>query len=898
MSSLIVTQAALNQTALDWPQNMANIFTAIPVAKAHGSDILFTPELSVTAYEANDNFKRIDNSRLFQALMNIAAVAYAEDPDMIVSVGHPWRLQLREAFERAAPNPDYIKNALYNRLNLPFNVQTLIGGGRILGMWAKTNLYNDGRGFEKRNFAEWSAGDADEYAKLAGIESTFGTIPHVLPDGRTIPFGQPILFVTDNAGNSYVHTIVICETKWAGTRYDGHPNDDSRYDGLNVIPSIARYLGTTEGLLIECADASPPSPLKLDKHRHLNDLASGYADVFVNTDGLGTSGSAFAQDGHRLISQGGRTISSGPRLVFGQMATTTSVIALRQAPEHLREKAHAVFVRRFKAPNAAPSARLAWEVPGSGAEWDNPANPHREAEEWIRNQALWRFDYMRKSGCKGIANALSGGQDSAFNCVTVRVMVELGIHDLGVEGFCDALKLPYKDKVVAAFASGGKKEAVKVCMDHMLTAIYMPTNNSSHETWYAAKTLIEGGVDDQGRRFEGIGGKFMERNVQDLVTMCAMIFGLENSSKMDPERKLKLMMALAEFVHASPYNFTPEQMKDWGVSLQKEYPELKTLTSAALPGHEIGYENFQARIRTVLIWAAANIEGKMPEANPNLDEGYGAYATGAGDLQGGPINPNGGIPKVTEQMLLRHLEQHGLQGVVDRIIALGPVNGNPPSAELQPKKGDQVVQFDEDALQATYAQKAVLARLLHSAEILTDHGQRWLDLGEIYAQARQDPLFKGLDENQLFNSVVNFNQRYEGPAQHKIHFAPLAPSYGMSLDKQGSLRVPNLGGGRRDEVVLLGLELLFRWAREDGIAWDEKTCAVLRERAWQDNDFVNQFCFAIRNKDETVKSMNFNLRGLYHDLKQKGWDQCFTPLAQDHPINIILASADNQSPAP
>ena len=59
--SLRVTQASLNQTALDWPQNMANHFAAIDIAADQGSDMVLMPELSLTGYEVNDDFQRTDN---------------------------------------------------------------------------------------------------------------------------------------------------------------------------------------------------------------------------------------------------------------------------------------------------------------------------------------------------------------------------------------------------------------------------------------------------------------------------------------------------------------------------------------------------------------------------------------------------------------------------------------------------------------------------------------------------------------------------------------------------------------------------------------------------------------------------------------------------------------------
>lgn len=887
--SLKVTQASLNQTALDWPQNMANHYAAIDVAVAEGSDMVLMPELSLTGYEVNDNFQKIGNHRIYEALSSIAAYAHSKDPNLVVSVGNPWRLQLRQAFEDAGNDPDFAKNSLYDRLNLPFNVQTLISGGRVLGMTAKANLFRDERGYENRYFNEWSFRDVREYAELSGIDATYGTLPITLPNGKEIPFGRPLIYISDGNGNRYVHATAICEEKWVAAKTDSYPHDDSRYDSLNVIPSISRHLGQTEGVLLEISNASPPSKEKQDKHMHLNALASEHADIVVDTDGLGSSGATFAQFGHRLITQNGKTISAGARMAFSQISTTTSIVQINQADPSLEEKTHASLIRDFKALSAKPKSNLIWNVQDSGGEWDDPNNPDRWKEERIRNQALWMFDYMKKTGARGIMEALSGGKDSSFNCAMVRVMVELAMNDLGVEGFCQEMShLPYIDKILAANEAGGKDAAVEACMKDMLTAVYMGTNNSSFETWYAAKTLIDGGEFEENRdSFKGIGGKFVERNVQDLLDFYNYVFAISNTTKVPREQKLEVMEELADFLNASPHEYTSEQMREWEQDIYKKYPQVDRLVSAAIPGHGLGYENIQARGREVLIMLFANIERKMAVANPNLDEAYGAYATFGGDLHSGTVNWNAGLHKSDQEALMEYLEEKGVSGMMDRIVSLAPANNNRPSAELQPKKGDEVTQFDEEALQGTFPQKAALARLRHHTKIHTDHGERWMNAGELFDHAREDNLFDELDDNQLFNAVAHFYQRWEGPAQHKIHSTPIAPTFGENVDKQTSLRTPNLGGGSRDEITKLGIDLLFKWAETDGLNWSQEQYAVLSARSWQDKGFIDDFYNLARNSDPAIENMSYNLRSLYDDLKENGWNEVFQPLQPSHPIHVI-----------
>lgn len=754
-------------------------------------------------------------------------------------------------------------------------------------MTAKTNLFNDERGYEGRYFNELSFRDVTQIGALTGQDFPHATMPLKMPDGAVVPFGQPLIYITDRNGNGYIHATAICETKWAFSEYDGFPRDNSRYEKLNVIPAFSRYLGTTDGLFLEIANASPPSRLKQDKHMRLNELASQYTDVVFDTDGLGSSGATFAQYGHRLVAQNGKTIAAGNRMHFGNVATTTSVVQIKNAAPDIAAKTHARFERKFQALNAIVQTSLAWKNDDSAA-WDNPANPDRWKEELIRNQALWMFDYMRKTGSRGIMEALSGGKDSSFNCAMVRVMVELAIHDLGVDGFCKQMShLPYKNEILAAYARGGKEAAVETCMSHMLTGVYMGTNNSSYQTWYAAKSLIDGGNFADGSSFKGIGGKFVERNVQDLLDFYGYIFAVKNSTQIPREKKLAVMEDIAAFVNASPHEYTPDQMQEWAQKLYDKYPEVEQLVSAALPGHGIGYENIQARGREVLIMLFANIEGKLPIANPNLDEAYGAYATFGGDLHSGTVNWNGGLHKSDQEALMQYLEDHGIPGVMDRVISLTAANKNKPSAELQPKKGDEVTQFDEDALQGTFPQKAALARLRHHTKIHTDNGDRWMNAGELYEMARADKLFSTLDDNQLFNTVTYFYERWEGPAQHKIHASPIAPTHGENVDKQSSLRTPNLSGQSKDEIVQLGISLLFSWAQKDQLEWSDESYRLLNSRAWQDRVFVDEFYKKVRNRDENLLNTSYNLRGLYENLKDNGWENVFPPLAQDHPLNII-----------
>jgi len=800
---LKIAQASLNQTALDWARNITNIYTAIDKAVEEGSDILALEELALTGYEANDEFQRIDNDRITEALCDIARYAKELNPNLVISIGHPYRLQMREEVEKKLTNSfEKVKAPLYDRENLPFNVQTIISGGRIRGMTAKTYLFNYERGYEKRYFNEWNMDLAE---KLGG---KFGTIQITITDDTgeqySIPFGHPVINI-GNGEDNFNLAQIICEEKWVASEYDEIAIDDGAYDKFNLIPTTAKYVGDKEGLVFLIANASPPAANKIDKHMKLNNLASTYADAVIDTDGLGSSGSTFAQFGHKFIAQDGKTLFQGKRMSFNRVDTMTNVIEINKAPKRTIEKAHAKIAHEFTNHDMTENNII--------ENWDNPNNPDRIYEETIRDTALWLFDYMRKTGAKGIAEALSGGADSAFNTTIVAVMVNMGVKELGMEQFCKELGIT-------------PKESTEELLKEFITAVYMGTDNSSYETFHAAEFLING---DAGTK--GIGGKFLNRPVNGLM----------------------------EF-----------------------YSNLNDPLNPITPKDGVTYENIQARGRQVLIMAIANREGKMAIANPNLDEARNAYATFGGDLHSGTINLNAHLNKAFQLDIMRYMYEHGVEGIMPPIKALAPVLNNQPTAELLPPEYHQT---DESALQRNFHQMDAISNYMLYARVKTTQGLRRLNAAEVFQSCKNDKYFNGVEDNKIYNMVRTSYYRW-GVSQHKIHSSPIAPTFGRSVDHQTSQRTPNLNGGSRDELAQLGINLLFSWAKNDGLDWTAEEYKMLNRRAWQDEEFLKEFDKKVYvNYD----GQNYDLKNLYGDLKEKGWKGTFKSLNNKHPLQHTLA---------
>jgi NH3-dependent NAD+ synthetase len=869
---LKIASASCNQTGGDWPRNVANICKAIDRAVADGADILALEELGLSGYERGDDFYYSDNLKTREMLQVIADYAASLEPNLVISVGHPWYF----ADKNLPDQPERRKNPIYNRINNNFNVQTLISGGEVVSMSAKRYLFNYERGYEKRHFEEWSDSLANTYENQHG-KGRDGTIMIDLPaltlDGgavipeKPIPFGSPVVQIGDADARINL-THVICEEYWVGSRFDSSA-DNSDYDRDNPLADKAKRFDITVALN---PNASPPVEDKIDKHRELCKLASKHCGVIVHTDGLGSSGSTFAQFGSRLMAQNGAIISEGVRSSFADMAYTSQIVTVTPAADK-GHAPHAVVAHEFRGATSEP-------LQDGPAPWEK--GPRRGFEEEMRNELLWLFDYMRKNKLQGITQALSGGADSAYNAAKVRVMVELGFKELGVEGFLNAMPhLAYKKDVLAAHAAGGKEAALDECMRHMLTCVYMGTDNSSDETLRAARTLVEGGQTPEGTAFKGIGGKFEYRNVQRLVEVYAEIFAGVNPGQIDDTREAEIRREIAAILKTRKDDATREEIDARITHLKNKFEEVAyDVVTVAKDEHQLAYENIQARLRQVLIMLFSNVENKIAISNPNLDEGRNSYATWGGDLHGGMISGNAHKNKARQLEHMQLLFDHGLDGTAP-LTAFFWVLKNKPSAELQPKAKDgKVTQFDEDQLGRSFVQMDVISNLM-----LNDRPQAQSDRKnspiEVFEKCRSHPAFDG-DSIELLHDRIRLSYDKWAHAQFKIHGSPIAATYGRNVDHQSSLRTPNISAFHKPELAQLALHGLSLAAARDGSTFEKlsggQTLAALQKRALLDADFANALSAKMWTKG-AADGRSMKLSTLYAHVKQDGFAALLTPTA-------------------
>lgn len=147
--TLKIAGACLNQTPIDWDNNLNNIKAAIDQARKERVDILCLPELCITGYGCEDLF--LSNWLPEKALQKLEEIIPLTSK-IAVSVGLPFRLDGKV-----------------------YNTTCFISDQKINGFYAKQKLANDGVHYEPRWFTPWKA-NTTENVSINGQNYSFGHI--------------------------------------------------------------------------------------------------------------------------------------------------------------------------------------------------------------------------------------------------------------------------------------------------------------------------------------------------------------------------------------------------------------------------------------------------------------------------------------------------------------------------------------------------------------------------------------------------------------------------------------------------------------------------------------------------------------------------------------------------
>lgn len=192
MANLKIAGATLNQTPLDWENNLDNIKEAIALAKKEQVELLCLPELCITGYGCEDNFL---STWVSEKAVGCLRTIKTWCTDITVVVGLP-----------------------LNFNNTTYNIACLIQNNHIVGMYGKQNMALDGVHYEPRWFTPWPVGKIEE----------------VNIDGDTFPLGDIVYEL-----NGVKIGFEICEDAWRKDR----PGYRLQKRGVDLIlnPSASHF---------------------------------------------------------------------------------------------------------------------------------------------------------------------------------------------------------------------------------------------------------------------------------------------------------------------------------------------------------------------------------------------------------------------------------------------------------------------------------------------------------------------------------------------------------------------------------------------------------------------------------------------------------------------------------
>ena len=791
-AQITVASISMDQTVYDFTTNIRNGFAAIDRGVADHADIITFSELWMTGYAADDGHQwNKNNGAVWPLIQLFAKYAAAKDPNLVLLVGTPWHYA-----DKTLPADD----PAYNINNRPFNCQFTITDGQVVAISAKSILADGAAEYEPRQFNDWPLNK--------------GTISIPLPDGAVVPFGKPIILLSDGEKNITL-TCEICAEGWPGV-HDDLTIDQREQDEVRHIITLAR---DNDLSVVVNSSASKPQPAinkEAIRAKGLCETGSRYCGLYVYTNYLGSESGTYAAEGSQLFAQDGEIIHHGQRYSFADVSYSSVTV---DVPIARRGKPHVTVHHDYK---NRPSLKPAGHEANFDAAYRNGeiTNEQLKYEEYMRSIALWLRDYLVKQDwpCQGYVISLSGGKDSAYGAVAVSMMVDLEVQENGVEGFFKRFnRLKYKDEVLGIFENEGEAAAIRAIKDRILTCVYLPSDNSSDRTLNAARSLIEGGELNDAHA-EGIGGKFQVSPVQGMMDEQIAGYAGLNLSRIAEENwqeilgdsmrdsdlesshalaRAKMMRDIRSHVNAEPGStpILPDYIARHCVN---------PVPTWANPADDITLQNIQARVRLPIPWTIANHEAKMALVTSNESEAVLGYTTAGGDMHMGGANPIGGVPKATITESLDYFEHHGLVGLPPT-ASLFYVNHEKPSAELRKEVEGAVQQTDETDLGFTYKQSAYLEE-----QLIVGRRQP----AEVIQDMRNNPLFTD-DPAVLRDIMLGFTGRWAS-AQFKRVMGTLAPHVGGNVDPHQAVRTTVLGDHFKTGCAEMTLDILAEKLGGDG----------------------------------------------------------------------------------
>jgi|GEM_PF-5889572 len=489
--NLRVASANLNQTIANFTQNVPNILAAIDKAAEDGADVLALQELGLTGYSGDDYFKWIrsesQQKELLELAQYIADYAAQKNPNLVISLGFPFfyadKSQPVKRNLGTSEHPILVDNPLYNINNRPFNAVATLSHGEIQGIDAKSIQPSGAAEYENHQFLSWP--------DYLGADTVTFPDPKRPGQVKTVPFGKLVIQLGEGPQRATLHHE-ICAEAWPGIYDNGTINQTEVEEGRY----LSRLAQTHDISLTINNSTSKPEPF-INKPQLRATLCKVGSNItgggYIYTNSLGLEAAPAAYEGGSIYATSGEVIHRSERYSMADVVYSSATMEL---PVPQKGQAHVIIPHEFH-------VKAVDEKKGAPAAWEQATGHKREAEEVVRNTALWIRDYLKKTELQGLVISLSGGADSAFGAVMVSEAIDLNIHQLesqlgdkkaAVAAFINQFPhLKYREAVLAESEINGADAAIDLLKKNMLTCIYLPSDNSGVTTEDAARTLIEGG---------------------------------------------------------------------------------------------------------------------------------------------------------------------------------------------------------------------------------------------------------------------------------------------------------------------------------------------------------------------------------------------------------------------
>lgn len=248
-----IAGATVNQTPIDWENNLQNILHSIEAAQQQNVRILCFPELTITGYGCEDLFlSDWVSEKAWSQVLTIREKCH----DITVAVGLPFRME-----------------------GITYNAVCVISNCQILGVTFKQNLARDGVHYEPRWFNEGQPGQVIDFVR--GDEK--------------FPLGD-IIYTVEGIRFGFE----ICEDAWRKQNRPGHRLCERGVD-LILNPSASHYAMGKSKLREQ--------EVVIDGSQKFN-----CAYLFVNL--LGNEAGRMIYDGDIIAAQRGKLVAVNTRLTF------------------------------------------------------------------------------------------------------------------------------------------------------------------------------------------------------------------------------------------------------------------------------------------------------------------------------------------------------------------------------------------------------------------------------------------------------------------------------------------------------------------------------------------------------------------------------------------------------